>query len=201
MELATTGTTSLPTPINQTFGIDPGLFVNFFSNFSFDGVLSFLGTVWSTYTILAYLVCIFFLVLYVYASVQRNLYIELQTQQLRDAEQLYDEQYRGAPRNSRLHDVLVHSESEHPNDWKLAIIEADIILDDLLKTRGYAGSTLGERLRSITPSQLESLDDAWEAHKVRNRIAHDGADFVLTKRLAQETIVRYQKVFKEFGVQ
>jgi len=160
----------------------------------------FFSTAWSLYTILAYLVSIFLLVLYVYASIQKNLYVDLQTAQLREAERLYDEQYRGVAGNSRLQDVLKHSDSDNPNDWKLAIIEADIILDDVLKQHGYPGSTLGERLKSVSPGSLDSLQDAWEAHKVRNRIAHDGADFVLTKRIAQDTIVRYQKVFNEFGV-
>lgn len=161
---------------------------------------NFLNKIWSIYAIIAYVFCIFMLVLYVYASVRKKSYDDLQTQKLRDAEQLYAEKYLGTPRNSRLKDVLSHIESDNPNDWKLAIIEADIILDDILKQKGYVGSSLGERLKSISSNQLDSLNDAWEAHKVRNRIAHDGADFVLTKRTAQETIVRYQKVFKEFDV-
>jgi len=168
--------------------------------FSWSGLLGFLAILWSIYTILAYIVAIIFLVLYVYASVRKNLYMGLQTQELRDAEKLYDELYRGAPRNSRLQDVLTHSDSDSPNDWKLAIIEADIILDDILKKRGYAGNSLGERLKSISPQQLSTLNDAWEAHKIRNRIAHDGEDFVLTKHIADETVARYQRVFNEFDL-
>ncbi len=164
------------------------------------GIFNFFNTLWSVYAIIAYLVCILFLTMYVYASVRKNLYSDLQTKALRDAEKLYNEQYRGAARNSRLKDVLVHIDSDNPNDWKLAIIEADIILDDVLKKHGYIGNSLGERLKSISEEQLKSLNDAWEAHKIRNRIAHDGADFILTKRVAQETIVRYQRVFSEFGV-
>ncbi len=106
----------------------------------------------------------------------------------------------GAFRNNRLQDVFKHSASDSPNDWRLAIIEADIILDDTLKSKGYIGNSLGERLKSISPNQLASIDDAWEAHKVRNRIAHDGADFVLTKRIVDDTLARYQNVFREFGV-
>ena len=170
------------------------------SLFTDNAFFRFLNTVWSAYAIVAYLLCIFMLVLYVYASVRKKSYDDLQTQKLRDAEQMYAEKYLGSPRNSRLKDVFAHIESENPNDWKLAIIEADIILDDTLKQKGYLGSSLGERLKSISPNQLASLNDAWEAHKVRNRIAHDGADFVLTKRIAQDTIVHYQKVFKEFDV-
>lgn len=181
--------------------------LNFFSGnesvsglFSLGGIIAVLSLLWSIFTILAYIVAIVFLVLYVYASVQKNLYEELQSQALRDQERLYDEQYRGKRKSNRLADVLTHIASDHPNDWKLAIIEADVILDDTLKQHGYAGNSLGERLKSVSPNQISSLNDAWEAHKIRNRIAHDGADFVLTKRIAESTIHQYQRVFDEFGV-
>lgn len=170
------------------------------SFFSSAGFIEFLTSVWTVFSILAYIACIIMLVLYVYASTRRNLYSGLITQSLRDAERMYDEHYRGTAKNNRMQDVLTHSESSNPSDWKLAIIEADIILDDTLKEKGYVGISLGERLKNISPNQLESLSDAWEAHKVRNRIAHDGSDFILTKRIAKETIVKYQRVFIELGV-
>lgn len=168
--------------------------------FALGGIFAFLSTLWSIFTILAYLISAVLIGLYVYASVHKKLYEDLQEQGLRDAERLFNEQYRGAAKSSRLSDVFTHTDSDNPNDWKLAIIEADIILDDILKQRGYAGNSLGERLKSVSPQQLSTLNDAWEAHKIRNRIAHDGADFVLTHRLAHETIARYQRVFAEFGV-
>lgn len=168
--------------------------------FSSDGILSFLSSFWTFFAVLSYIITIILVVLYVFASVRKNLYLGLKTQELRDAEHLYDEQYRGAGKNSRLQDILKHSSSDNPNDWKLAIIEADIILDSTLKQRGYIGNSLGEKLKGIAPGQLSSLNDAWEAHKVRNRIAHDGADFVLTKRMVDETVTKYQRVFSELGV-
>lgn len=172
-----------------------------FSHNSFWGdFISVLGGVWSVYVIAAFIFSIVLLVLYIYATVHKNLYIDLQTQHIRDLEKLWDEQFRDNPRNNRLEDVINHSNSDNPNDWRLAIIEADIILDDLLKSRGFAGNSLGERLKSISPQQMNNLNEAWEAHKVRNKIAHDGADFVLTKRLAQETIGRYRLVFNEFDL-
>jgi hypothetical protein len=163
-------------------------------------IAAIIGTIWSVYAFLAYIVSIIMLVIYIYATMRWNHLQEVQAQQLRDLEELYDQHYRGVHKNSRLQEVYLHIDSENPNDWKLAIIEADIVLDDILKQRGYAGNSLGERLRSIAPSQLSTLDDAWEAHKVRNQIAHGGADFVLTKRLAEETINRYRRVFGEFGI-
>ena len=44
-----------------------------------------------------------------------------------------------------------------------------------------------------------TLDDAWQAHKVRNQIAHAGADFVLTQKITRETIMMYKRVFEELG--
>jgi hypothetical protein len=164
------------------------------------GILSFLEVLWSVYAILAYVVAAVCLSLYIYASVRKGQLEELQEELIAKAEELYDEQYRRSPRHDRLSDVLTHIATDNPNDWKLAIIEADIILDDTLKRAGFTGSSLGERLRSIAPAQLASLDDAWQAHKVRNQVAHGGADFVLTKRLAEDTIKQYRRVFEELGV-
>lgn len=165
-----------------------------------NGFIRFLDIIWTVYAFLAFLVSVLMLALYAYASTKRWQYYAKGDQELRDEEALYDELYRGVKKNNRLDDVLMHIASPNPNDWKLAIIEADIILDEALKGRGYAGNSLGERLKSISTTQLSTLNEAWEAHKIRNRIAHEGADFVLTKRIAEETIDRYRRVFNELGV-
>ncbi len=167
---------------------------------SVNGFLGFLNTLWTIFAILSFIVSLLMLAGYAYASTRRWEYYALGDKELRDAEDLYDEMYRGVKKSSRLDDVYKHISSPNPNDWKLAIIEADIVLDDTLKQRGYTGVSLGERLKSISPQQLATLNDAWEAHKIRNRIAHDGADFVLTQRIAEDTINRYRRVFAELGV-
>lgn len=168
--------------------------------FDSGGIFDFFGAVWNVYVFFALLSSLLLLGLYTYASMWRWYYYGETDRQLREAEALYDAQFRGVTKNSRLDDILTHVTSDNPNDWKLAIIEADIILDGILKDRGYAGNTLGERLRSISPNQLASIQDAWEAHKTRNMIAHEGPDFVLTKRMAEDTIKRYMRVFAEFGL-
>lgn len=204
---ATSSVSASGTPMTASPGIDIfSLIMSFFSGetsaslLSFRGVLHVVDIIWTIFAFLAFIVSGIMLALYAHASAKRAEYYRLGTQEIRDAEALYDEMYRGVQKNDHMKDVLIHLDSLNPNDWKLAIIEADIILDDVLKQHGYPGASLGERLKSISPQQLGSLQDAWEAHKVRNRIAHDGADFVLTKRLADETIARYRRVFAEFGV-
>ena len=85
-----------------------------------------------------------------------------------------------------------------PSEWREAIIEADIMLDDMLTKQGYEGESIGEKLKSVERSDFDTLDDAWEAHKVRNQIAHEGSAFDLSDTLARRTIARYGAVFREF---
>jgi hypothetical protein len=101
-------------------------------------------------------------------------------------------------RNDRWDTVLTHVSSENPNDWRLAIIEADVMLDELVMRMGYMGTTLGERMKQIAKGDMRTLDAAWEAHRVRNQVAHAGSDFILTKREAKRVIDLYGAVFAEF---
>jgi hypothetical protein len=90
--------------------------------------------------------------------------------------------------------------SESQSDWRLAIIEADIYLDRVLDTRGVPGDTLGDKLKNVSPDILPSVQIAWEAHKVRNRIAHDGADFALTMPEARRVLSYFEIVFRDLRV-
>lgn len=101
-------------------------------------------------------------------------------------------------RNERWDKVVAHVSSENPNDWRLAIIEADIMLDEMVTRMGFMGNTLGDKLKQATRGDFRSLDNAWEAHRVRNQIAHEGSDFILTQREAKRVIGLYESVFEEF---
>lgn len=95
--------------------------------------------------------------------------------------------------------VLNHVNSESPAEWKLAILEADNMLDEILETEGYEGETLGEKLKSMSPGTIHSYNDLWEAHKMRNQIAHEGVDTELNKKIARDTINKFEVAFKELG--
>ena len=88
--------------------------------------------------------------------------------------------------------------SYNPNDWRQAIIEADIILEEMLDKMGYDGVSIGDKLKKIERSDFITLDKAWSAHKVRNQIAHDGSNFKLTREQAEKTISDFEEVFREF---
>lgn len=95
--------------------------------------------------------------------------------------------------------VQNHINSENPADWRLAIIEADAILDEIVKKMGYHGENLGDRLKAVEVSDFNSIQSAWEAHKVRNKIAHEGSGFALNAREARRIIGLYEEVFREFN--
>jgi len=100
--------------------------------------------------------------------------------------------------STRWETVQKHIESTNENDWKQAIIESDIILDEILTKMGYHGESVGEKLKRVEPADFNSLQDAWDAHLVRNRIAHDGSSYTISQHEAKGVINLYKKVFEEF---
>ena len=88
--------------------------------------------------------------------------------------------------------------SVNQGDWRLAILEADVLLFEMLEQMGLPGQNLGEKLKSADSSFFNTLNEAWQAHKVRNIIAHEGAGYKLSYNEAKRTIDLYRRVFEEF---
>lgn len=95
--------------------------------------------------------------------------------------------------------VMEHAGSDDEHKWRLAILEADIMLNELLDVQGYKGETMGEKMKQVSRGDFNSIDDAWEAHKMRNRVAHEGSNITLTERDKNRIIGQYSRVFNEFG--
>jgi len=89
--------------------------------------------------------------------------------------------------------------SKDEANYKLAVIEADKLLDTVLKKLTIPGSTMGERLKAISISQLPSLDNVWQAHRLRNHLVHT-TEFVLTENKAKQAIDIYKQAFIELKV-
>lgn len=78
--------------------------------------------------------------------------------------------------------------------WRIGIMEADNLLAEVLREKGYAGEGLGEMLKNAS---FKTIDLAWDAHKIRNRIAHEGSNFELTEREAKRAFMLYESVLRE----
>ncbi len=144
-------------------------------------------------------ISLLFLIMIIYC-VEQLKRIRKKEEQIYDTktENAFQEVPAGDPALShRWENVTAHIGSSNENDWKQAIIEADMILDDILTSMGYRGESIGEKLKRVATGDMQSLNEAWEAHKVRNQIAHEPG-FTLTHHDAKHTINMYRKVFEEF---
>lgn len=155
--------------------------------------------IWEVYSVVALLFSAVLIYGIIYARLRVGQLLSDEKAAVHAAEVAYREQYGDHKVHDRFESIMEHASSDNPNDWRLAIIEADIVLEELLDQRGFPGTTIGERLKSASPQTFKALDDAWKAHKVRNEIAHRGGDFILTKRLVNETIAHYQRAFTELS--
>ena len=55
---------------------------------------------------------------------------------------------------------------------------------------------MGDRLMNIQPGQLTTLQNLWEAHKIRNRLVHD-TNYFLRYTEAKRAVGLYRKTLKE----
>lgn len=157
------------------------------------------STVWTWWSVFAFFLSFLFIYGIIYSYLKSNEYSKLMSDKLAREHELWRAQHHQVNKNTRWEEVQRHVNSERPNDWRLAIIEADILLGEALTKQGYAGNSIGEQLKSVSPQQLPSVQEAWDAHLIRNKIAHQGADYVLTQRDAREAIVKFERVFRELG--
>ena len=81
-------------------------------------------------------------------------------------------------------------------EYKLAIIEVDSLLNDVLEKIGYKGETIGERLKQLDSTTLPNIEELWQAHKTRNNVVHD-PDYHLTLDQAKKTIAIYEKTLRD----
>jgi hypothetical protein len=161
------------------------------SNTSSSGLIIFLGYIRDIMTILALIA----ISIYIYSIIGWK---EAVAEYFANFDKAHKKPIAPAFKNTKLATIDAYMASNDSAQWRLAILEADSMLADLLKTLPIAGIDVGEKLTNADKKSFQTLDDAWEAHKVRNRIAHEGSDFVLTEHLARQTITQFKNVFKEF---
>jgi hypothetical protein len=95
--------------------------------------------------------------------------------------------------------ILARLESGTESEWKLAVIEADDMLDSSLRRMGYLGQNLEERLQKLTSATLPNIEQVHLAHQTRNNIVHD-PDFHLTQDEARKTMDVYSQAFRDLQI-
>ncbi|MDP2736038.1 MAG: hypothetical protein Q8P12_07610 [bacterium] len=95
--------------------------------------------------------------------------------------------------------VTARLETANEAEYKLAIIEADSMLNEILLRLGFRGETLGDRLKTLTPAIVPNLRDVEEAHRIRNNVVHD-PDFRLSLEEAKRTLGIYEAAFRNLDL-
>lgn len=85
------------------------------------------------------------------------------------------------------------------SDLKVAILEADKLLNDALREAGVMGIQLGDRLKKANEGQVPNLNELWQAHKLRNQIAHE-PNFKLKRDVAERALNIYEEALRNLGI-
>ena len=81
-------------------------------------------------------------------------------------------------------------------DYKMSLIEADSLLDDVLKRMGFKGENMKERLEQIDAKTLPDIESIKKANKLRNSIVYD-SDYDLSLEKTKEILLIYEKSFRD----
>jgi len=87
-------------------------------------------------------------------------------------------------------------ESGLESEYKLAVTEADSMLNNILKRMNFEGEVLTDRLDKLTSATLSSLEQVREAHKIRNSIIHN-PDYKLSFEEAKRVLGIYEQAFRD----
>lgn len=94
--------------------------------------------------------------------------------------------------------IQEHLQQEHT--LVLAVSEADKLFDAALQAAGVLGTTMGERLKAAEsrfPAYL--YQQIWEAHKLRNTLAHEMGATISTER-ASQAVHTFRNALLQLGV-
>jgi hypothetical protein len=87
-------------------------------------------------------------------------------------------------------------ESGIESDLKLAVIEADNLLNEVMEKIGYREPTLTEKLEKITPEIIANLNELKEVRKIRDDIVED-PNYRLTIEDAKAILKVYEKTMED----
>lgn len=103
----------------------------------------------------------------------------------------------------RLSPVIIREAQKHwkqiirGSDERHAILEADKLLDYVLGHMGYRGN-LGNKLKQSS-GRFRNINKIWQAHKVRNNIAHQ-INYKVDEKTYRATMLIFKEAFKDLKI-
>jgi hypothetical protein len=108
--------------------------------------------------------------------------------------------YRPGKLNSDAYAVrwqAIQKNCANKKTWTTAVVEADNLLDEVLRRRKYKGKTAGERLVTAQ-HDLKNNESVWFGHKLRNRIKQDDLKKI-SKHDTLESLSGFRQALKDLG--
>lgn len=87
-------------------------------------------------------------------------------------------------------------ETDDPHNYRIAIIQADDLLSEVLSQLGYKGDTIEQQLEKTGEYLISNKEDVIKAHKIREDLIYDPA-FQITKDKAKEIISIYETALRD----
>ena len=95
--------------------------------------------------------------------------------------------------------ILKKVDTGRETEYKLAVIEADSLTNDMLNKSGYSGKTFEEKVKSLSPAIMKDKEKLLKAHKNRNQIVAD-PDFQLDAEQTKKILDEYKLVLVSLGL-
>jgi len=147
---------------------------------------------------LVFIFCaLFFLVAVIYFMINSSW---LQYKFLEDVSEFFSWQAYGQRELSKQWDrIKKRTESKSDSDYKLAIIDADDLLAEVLDSRGYDGDNFEDSINKAGKLIAPILDEVMKAHEVRNLIVYN-PDYKLSADQAQKILNTYESAINNIGM-
>lgn len=95
--------------------------------------------------------------------------------------------------------IMAKAFAAPPQSLTLAIIEADKCVNDALKSLGFEGEHMADRLEQLNPSDFDTLQNLWRAHRIRNDLVHT-PDFGIEPADAETVLKIFEAFLKELEI-
>lgn len=140
---------------------------------------------------------VFFLIFVIYYMLNSSW---LQYKFLEDVGEFFSWQaYGGREMSKQWIKIRKRTESGAESDYKLAIIDADDFLVEVLDSRGYDGKDFEESVNKAGKLIAQILEDILKAHEIRNSIVYN-PDYKLSADDAKKVLDTYESAVKEIGI-
>ncbi len=107
--------------------------------------------------------------------------------------------YFGVKLDQNWEDIVEQAKDDNESERKLAIIEADDMIDSALAQLGYTGDNLMEKLDGLNKDIIPKIDELKEAHRLKRDLVYDPNKSV-SKEDAERVIKDYEETFKDLQI-